>query len=493
MLYEDLMMDSSMKTRYNMLRLLTTIDQGHYSIFYIAQKLNLTYQQAYHHLNELNREIQQAQASQKSILIKNSDINTTALTLSLDEYRFFLLQESVPFRFIQYTVNDPRPSLAVFCDDMYVSRSTLSRKIKPLVEFLKQFDVRISYTQMSLVGDETTIRLILFYIMWLGTRGMIWPFSVREEQLTYFEQHFNSFFSMDETFVGHRELEYFYAISYLRMHRHFFAPYNPDYDFIFKNSAYFDLQQMDNYPSVLPPKTAMGECSFLYFIALFAPYFTDINDPVLENTLKEFSRNPNPVWDFASSFIAFANANLLQHSLSDEDHQILLGNLIHVAFSQQIFGRTYPSMQAFVAPPRAQVVVPALKRGIRQFFLDASENDAFAHFFSNVNDLESTYTTILSPYYANQQPNSKLRVTLAIEHNHLFVQQLNTFLSSLNFVEFSPFVDSAADVDLIIGSSFALKQAFPAIPFYYWDLDYNYEELVYLYQTLRRQFVIKNQ
>lgn len=54
-------------------------------------------------------------------------------------------------------------------------------------------------------------------------------------------------------------------------------------------------------------------------------------------------------------------------------------------------------------------------------------------------------------------------------------------------------MDSPEGVDLIIGSSFALKQAYPEVPFYYWDLDFNYEEIVYLYQTLRRLFVEKNQ
>lgn len=493
MLYEELMMDSSMKTRYSMLRLLTTISRGHYSIFFIAQKLNLTYQQAYHHLNELNREIQLAHPKQKSILIKNSGINTEDLELSLDEYRFYLLQESVPFRFIQYIVNETKPSLNVFCDELFVSRSTLSRKIKPLVEFLKQYDVRISYTQMSLVGDETTIRLLLFYIMWLGTRGMIWPFSFAEDQLSYYKDHFNTFFSMDETYVGHKELLYFYAISLSRMRRHFFAPYNPAYDFIFKDSAYFDLQLMNDFPFVLPPKTARGECAFLFFIAHFAPYFTDINDPVLENTLVEFSRNANPAWDFSNRFIDFANEELLQNSLTGDERKILLANLIHVAFAQNVFGRVYPTMSAFVFPAKNPPVASTIKTAVHGFFLQSSLNKSFGNLFSNVNDLEDTFLTMINPYYTSRQTNSKLRVSLAIEHNHLFLQQLNTFLSSLNFVEFDSFVDSPEGVDLIIGSSFALKQAYPEVPFYYWDLDFNYEEIVYLYQTLRRLFVEKNQ
>lgn len=492
MLYEELMMDTSMKIRYSMFRLLTTLAKEHYSIFFIAQKLNLTYQQTYHHLNELNREIQQANPKQHSILIKNSGINTGKLLLSLDEYRYFLLQSSIPFRFMQYITNENTPSLERFCDEMFISRSTLSRKIKPLTEFLHQFNIRISYTTMSLVGDETKIRLLLFYLMWLGTRGIVWPFAFPKSELEFFKKRFTRFFSLDTTFVGKKELEFFLAVSYGRMKRHFYVDYNPKYDFLFANSTYFDLTLLNDYPNI-SLQNAKGESAHFYFLSLFAPYFSDEKDPVLEATLDEFSKNDNPIWNLATQFIRYMEKHLFTDPLTKEQQHVLLGNLLHTGFAYYIFEGPFPNMHSFLFSEKGQGTTHALDAACQTFFKSKLNTATYAAFKGNLKSLSLAYKRIIAPYFLARQEKHKLHVALAIEQNHFFIQQLVNFLDSLNFVSFETFVEDPEKYDLIIASSFALKKENPDLPFYYWDLDFNYEELIYLYQTLRQLYVYKNE
>ncbi|MGX7199387.1 helix-turn-helix domain-containing protein [Enterococcus nangangensis] len=490
MLYEDLMLDASMKNRYGILRLLTTLNKGHYSIFFIAQKLNLTYQQAYHHLNELNHEIQQASPQQGSILIKNSGISTTKLVLSLDEYRYFLLQESVPFRFVQYIMNEPEPSLQYFCEEMFISRSTLSRKIKPLTEFLKKYGMRISYTSMSIVGDETTIRLTLFYLMWLGTRGLVWPFAFDQKELSYFQERFTKFFSMNSSYVGRQELLYFFAVAYARIRRHFYAPYNHKYDFLFHQSRYFDLNLLTDYPE-LPLGTAKGESAFLFFISLFAPYFTNNQDLVLETTLNEFAKNENIIWDFATQFITYIDQEIFEGTLRQGEQEVMLGNYLNITFGYYIFQRPFPTLPSFAESKSNQGLIALITEKIAPFFDDILAQPEYQPLLKQKEYLQTTFAHILNPYFNERQKGANLRVALAIEQNHMFMQQLHTFLASLTFVDFETYEDSNDDFDLIIGSSFLLHKKYPEIPFYYWDLDFHYEELIYLYQTLRRLYMKK--
>ncbi|WP_071130155.1 helix-turn-helix transcriptional regulator [Enterococcus timonensis] len=99
MIFEQLMFDSSQQVRFNIFRLLTTLTPAHYSIDDIGQKMNLTYQQVYHHLRELNREIIEIEPEHPAILIKNHGVDSRLLSLSIDVYRYHLLKESLPFFF----------------------------------------------------------------------------------------------------------------------------------------------------------------------------------------------------------------------------------------------------------------------------------------------------------------------------------------------------------------------------------------------------------
>ena len=68
-------------------------------------------------------------------------------------------------------LNEENPTITDFCKKYDVSRSTVSRKFEHLKNHLKQFQLRFTYTESNLVGDERLVRLSLFNIIWLGVRG----------------------------------------------------------------------------------------------------------------------------------------------------------------------------------------------------------------------------------------------------------------------------------------------------------------------------------
>ncbi len=490
MLYEDLMLDTSTKIRYKMFRLLTTLKPDHYSIFFLAEKLNLTYQQTYHHLNELNREIQLANPKQDSILIKNSGITTLNIILTLDDYRYQLLEESLPFSFVQYSLQEDNPTLDDFCTKMYVSRSTLSRKMKPLTTFLKQFNIRISYTTMALVGEENKVRQALFYLMWLGTRGIVWPFNFKKEELSFLKENFKSYFSLNQTFVGKKELDLMLGISYSRMKKNFYAPYHTAYDLLFKKSDYYDLTLLDHVPTI-PLKCAKGECAHFYFMSLMAPYFTETKDPVLSKRLSAFAKDKNMILSLGEEFLTYINEEIFQNTLTKGEKQIALGNILSVTFAFYVINGPFPHLRIFISVDDDKNT--ALTRGCEAFFSQIEIKEKYEKLKTVFPNLMEAYGRFLQPYYEKRKKKDPLKVALALEQNILYTHQLQSFLENLNFVKVETYMNRPESYDLIIASSFTLKLKYPKAPLYYWDLDFKEEELIYLYQLLQEKYQKKNE
>lgn len=129
MLYEELMMDSGMLTKFKVFKRITQINQSDISITQLSEELSLNYQQAFIIVNEINNDLVKVISTHPSILQKAGKIDSTKLLVTIDEYRYFLLKKSVPFQFILYFLNHDSPNIDDFCQRYYVSRSTVSRKI----------------------------------------------------------------------------------------------------------------------------------------------------------------------------------------------------------------------------------------------------------------------------------------------------------------------------------------------------------------------------
>lgn len=222
MLYEELMMDSGMLTKFRLFKRITQLNQPDISITRVSDKLSLNYQQAFIIVNEINNDLAKIMPKHPSILKKAGKIDSTQLLVTIDEYRYFLLKKSVPFQFILYFINHDSPSIDDFCERNYVSRSTVSRKMLPLKAHVKQYNLRFTYTEANLTGDERSVRVALFDALWLGTRGTVWPFKgVAFEDAEKLAMAFSEYFPLSRTYLGAKELTYFAAIFLCRTRKSF--------------------------------------------------------------------------------------------------------------------------------------------------------------------------------------------------------------------------------------------------------------------------------
>ncbi|GGC99722.1 helix-turn-helix domain-containing protein [Enterococcus wangshanyuanii] len=498
MLYEELMMDSGVLTKFDLFKRITQINQPDISITQLSEEKSLNYQQTFIILNEINNDLMKIMKTHPAILKKAGKIDSTKLLVTIDEYRYFLLKKSVPFQFILYLLNHEKPSIDDFCQRYFVSRSTVSRKMLPLKKHVKQFNLRFGYTEANLIGDERAARVALFNALWLGTRGTAWPFeSVAFDDAERLALAFSEYFPLSRTYLGAKELTYFAAIFLCRTRKEFFVPYDTRYDFLMMDNPYYDFERLNKElgaEQTLSPEQSKGESSFIFFLAHYAPFYTLDDDPSLFQTLHDFSSRPNLVYDIVHEFLDYAKTNIFKSEPEALDNSIIIGNLLNVMFAFYALRQPFPNLERLVEAPKTRSKADQfLETNIQLFFDEKSQETDSKFIYTIKKPLVNAFKSILLPIYDKPKHAEHLKIGVAFEHNFLLVSRIYQFLNDLGFVDAAPYKEELNDeYDLVISSSLLPRKKTPDLPLYFWDLSYKEEELADLYRVLQQLFEKKN-
>lgn len=498
MLYEELMMDSGMLTKFKLFKRITQINQPDISITQLSDELSLHYQQTFIIINEINSDLIKVVSTHPSILQKAGKIDSTKLLVTIDEYRYFLLKKSVPFQFILYFLNYDSPNIDDFCQRYYVSRSTVSRKMLPLKKHVKQFNLRFTYTEANLTGDERAVRVALFDALWLGTRGTIWPFkNVAFEDAKRLAHAFAEYFPLSRTYLGSKELTYFAAIFLCRTRKKIFVSYDTRYDFLMMDNPYYDFERLNKElgpVQALPPKHSKGESSFIFFLAHYAPFYTLDDDPSLFQTLHDFSSQPNLVYELVQEFLNYAKINIFKKEPDVLDKPLIMGNLLNITFTFFVLRQPVPNLQNLVELPRKKKKADEfLESKIKAFFDEKIKEKEYKFIYTIKNPLVHAFKSVLLPAYDKPKHSEHLTIGVAFEHNFLLVRRIYQFLNDLGFVDATPYQEELSDYyDLVISSSLLPRKKYPELLLYFWDLSYGEEEFIDLYRTLQQLFERKN-
>ncbi|MEI5994485.1 helix-turn-helix domain-containing protein [Candidatus Enterococcus mansonii] len=497
MLYEELMMDSGMLTKFKIFKRIIRVNQSNISINRLSEELSLTYQQTSIVCTELNNDLAKILSNHPSILHKAGKVDSSKLLVTIDEYRYFLLQKSIPFQYILYFLNHDSPNIDDFCQRYFVSRSTVSRKMLPLKKHVKRFDLRFTYTEANLVGDERSVRVALFDALWLGTRGTIWPFkSVTIEEAEKITAAFAEYFPLSRTYLGTKELTYFAAIFLCRTRKKMYVDYDNHYNFLMDNNPYYDFERLNKElgPRALPAKYSKSESSFIFFLAHYAPFYTLDDDPSLRQTLHDFSTRPNPVYTFVQEFLDYAKSTILDKEPELLDKPIIIGNLINITFTFYVLGKPFPNLQLLVeTPQKMSKTEQFLEQKLQHFFDEKAIEKDYKFIYTIKKPFISAFKSVLMPVYDQPKHSEHLKVGVAFEHNFTLVRMIYQFLNDLGFIDATPYQENLNDhYDLVISSSLLPRKKYPELPLYFWDLSYGSKDLADLYKTLQQLFEKKN-
>ncbi|WP_054666273.1 helix-turn-helix domain-containing protein [Lacticaseibacillus camelliae] len=221
--FETIFLEKSDLQKFTMFRTLVTNQTQSLSITDLAERLTLSYQQSYNVFQELTRDLVTLSGEPVG-KIKQSLTDGAALSLSVDDYRLFLLNNSIAFQFVDYLVQGTQQSVSRFCAEHYISRSTLMRKTAMVRSFLAGFKVKISLTQATFVGDEKQVRLFLQLFYWLSYHGSRWPF--RALDFTRLSKQYQALPTADSNPITASQERLFWGVCRTRMSRGHFVTLN---------------------------------------------------------------------------------------------------------------------------------------------------------------------------------------------------------------------------------------------------------------------------
>lgn len=485
------MLDTALLLRYRLYDYLLHIPQKQLAITQLADDFQLNYQQAVINLTEIDRELRQLQPQQQTFLLRAGKIDTDQLSTTLDEYRCFLLDQSIPFQYLLYLLNDSQPMIAVFCQRFGVSRSTISRKVKGLKDYLNQFNLRLTYQSADIAGDERLIRLALFNLLWAGTRALRMPVQVDAAALSSLVAAYKHHFPLSRSFFGAKEIELFAAIILKRTEKGHYVKREPRCSFLLKDNPYFDFSDL---PAVFLPEYAHNEVSFIYMLAHCAPFYTLREDSSLQHTLENFQRKSNPVQQLVSAFLTYTKERLFPKNTALVSDPRIQGNLLNITFAYYVFRQPYPNLQQLMVTEKSlNGGQRYLRSYLEAFFAEYSQKKAFAFLKPILPAITKAFCDLLLPYTDLIPETEPVMVGVALEHNELFVRALYQFLSDLHFCCAEPYDDSRRKkYDVIITSSAFLLRRQPLLPLYMWEHGNDAAQLGGLYYHLRSLFEEKN-
>ena len=171
-------LDKPAKNKLQIMEFLFTEALESVSLAFLCEKFSYTYPTIQTLCNELQQDFHKMDFL--DFRVSKGKISWCSKNYPYRAYQQFLIQQSIPYRWLKTTLLHPKKAIDDFCYESFVSRTTLTRRMKPLTDFLARFDIRLNLSKMQLQSlNEASIRVFYAYYFWLGSFG--------EELATYDE------------------------------------------------------------------------------------------------------------------------------------------------------------------------------------------------------------------------------------------------------------------------------------------------------------------
>lgn len=495
MLYEQTFLDRADLQKYQMFSAIKDSNVQTYTINTLSRHLDLSYQQGYNILQELFRDLTELTAHPENL--KRKQINLLMeIDVTVDDYHLYLLKHAIAFQFVDYIVQANHPSTEQFCRAHFISRSTLARKTVALRALLERFQIKLSFSDLCFIGEESRIRLFLFDFYWLGYHGVDWPFKVLDEQQIVKE--YMALPNAKTNPVDILEEILFWAICRVRISGNHFVTGNEPFDRIFNDYPPFQhaVYTREMFPA-FNQQFMKGENDFFYFqqhrTITFLP-----DTPADQDFIHYVLKQKTITADFVKRLLAFLGDHIRHHTVFDLQHeQGLILNLTRIALNNEILGGDFMHLVDFFNPRALNYTKTNLYQGLEEFIATLPDTPAYRHFLGKQHLFLRTLYYLLTPYLRYFAETPTVRVRLAYLDHNLLNRRLVNFLSDLPMVHLLPERAVFKTADLVITSvdnEQAIKAAAPA-GFHghiiSWTAEDSDDAIFQLYLLIRRLYLKK--
>lgn len=373
-------------------------------------------------------------------------LRTGFSTLMIDDYRNFLIKESIPYRFLFTLLTKKNAELSTFCHENFISTASVNRRLAPLKQCLAQYQIQLNVSKMRLYGSESAIRILLFNFFWLVDSGNellteeVLPPDI--ESLSFWQAAWMKNVSQ-RTVIIH--------LTIFRLRQQQGCLVENDYHSLLLPESQATIRQIFK----VPAENLESEIRFLFYLLIYWPMYYELTDPRLQYLEQSYYVSDNAI--FTEAFLD----RWYQH-LDFTDHHadslpLLQLNLL-IVFANYSIRQTSPPMlldyfyeQVITLPPNCDMLAKDVRRTLRLL----GRRQQMSWLPDCLDELTRNFTLLLLPY-VKTQPKEQLHVGIQLDANHFMLKQIVDFCDKLPYVEpifFSDTLPEQVDFAILSPSS----------------------------------------
>lgn len=408
----------------------------HFSINQLSIELNINYKKAYQLVLEIEQDFIKigwdALILEKGIIIWEKDHGKEL------EYHRFLVRQSMGYQILLSILLFPDKSLLDFCQEQFISRSTLLRRLRALIHYLKGYNITLNTAQMTIAGkDEEDVQAVFFNLLGLGTFGSdlingTVPIKEEEEVL---EKLMHTGATALNKWVGISCL----LIARLRLSNNYSLQKPNCPPPLFENKAKILRAYFANFSS--DPEEIENTVHSLYF-RLFTNHYLSKDDwriKKVTHLYTDFLEKQVPTASMCKDFIAKLQSDYFHYSLTPSETAVLQCNIFMIFYLLES-----PSL---LTATRLQTLLPVSIQHKKNYstlinFCQLFISDYEGYLketnlsYEQIADLPYFLAESVYPYLEKKSYETILSVGIQPLPNHYMMTSLCNFLDQIQFVSY---------------------------------------------------------
>ncbi|MGM0238975.1 helix-turn-helix domain-containing protein [Enterococcus sp. AZ103] len=428
---EQILLSADAKKKLTIIHALQKMDSNVYTINQVKALTNYSFTTVQNILVSISKDF--IKLFNETFFSDNSLIHWDKQKYDHNRYLKYLIKNSLPYKFTLYTLLHPNADLADFSDYLFLSLSTVRRALRPYFDYLRQFPIKISISNLKITGDEFVIRILFGSVLWLGSSGQdlidAVSFGDREKELfSHLSLDTPPFFNYDYTFMG-------IFIAKLRMEQKQFITNYPFKHLIQPDEVVY-LEEY--FAESFDLNKADWDISSLVYILYYLPYTFSTKDPRLKIKMAQFE-DKQATLPLTSLVIEFLDEFLADDaiSLNDDELMMIKANLLSALMNFSVIKSNFLLFPQYMEEEMKGKINPKsrLYQEIYAFFIKITRRKRFMYLKNSIHEITTYFSMLLLPLWKEKLDDKNLIVGIVGLEQFVPIYDLQNFFSFLTFIE----------------------------------------------------------
>lgn len=445
---EDIILDKENLIKYNIIKKIEESNLSEISSSYLSAELGISLRTVYNLIEQINKDFITLKNRPFFTVIRGKKLQVNETVISSKLFRSFWFKNSSIYKFLFSISFTKTYDFDSFCENNYVTRSTMIRKVNKFKPVFNRFNIKFSLAKYKLVGKEENIRSFIYHFFWIGSDGIFWPFDTIDElsiKSFILKNPALNQFLLNEIIT--KQISFWMAICILRVSVGELIAENKVIESLLQENRYFQAIKYQ-FEFETFPNFKIADLRFIFMMITCKPIFS--RQSKFANYLDDYYQNNAPeIYSFCSEYKNYilANSNItLQDFLPYE-----LVNFISVTLGVYLHGVPFISLKPFQTTTYNKAL--KLSTDFLEMYIEKNPNFILK---DKKELLSQVYSQILILSFGPEIFSTPIKIGIIWEIERAPLDRLINFLGISSGVKISELDihSNKNDYDLIIATSY---------------------------------------